>query len=776
MAITIPQNYPTTPTPGKLQLLLGSNDNYLYSKFSPYTNYHDSLLSNVLPNRQPFVYTNINDGQNGIFEKLPESVKSFGDIVGINKDSVNDVVRVSKFLVSSWGVQFLITQTAIQRLAPFDETRLYNPLSSLLASVQPLTIGFGTPPTRHIEGGLPGLINSVTSVVGINFTNGFQTPASTAGNKALPTSNTGQGKGLIRGSDANSGLLSLNQRWGASNKPSTGISGFLSSVGNSFNAFFGKAPGQPSGTIFRADEQGYKIMSLGFTNLSQPWFASSTNQISLSITKNKSTIGIVGAPDSQVSTTFIKQKLISLPNTFDYIPSVNGITGPNIDNKPTGYPAGNKYGDTVGRQSSANEGNLTNSDMLVQFGYYIQQNNKYPTKLSNPQDASVIEMNKQLSYVVQSMNQFSNTYDATSAVLSGLLPSGLLTEGNPIGYDALNNTKDLTNQNQGQNSVREEYKYGSPGVVDKTIPKTIDDIFKNVGGTSLRMATTFKSDGINMLGILPNNQSINDPNISAVYKWTDWRPYDDDLIAFYFYDVVNAKFIPFRATVKGISEGNTAFWDELRFIGRADQLYSYNGFSRTLSFTFNVVINSVRELLPSWKKINYLASSVKPSNYTSGQNVNQSFNRFIVPPMFMLTIGDLYKFQPMVITSINVNIPDDASWETLNEKNSRLGWSYLNGMITSPDLGKNYGQLPREAEIAITCNLLEKERATVGGSHFGHSPRKDDWETFEGDDRFLSSNDPYTSYLPSPTTLHKNFVEWNESGKPNTSVNGSPTK
>ena len=40
--------------------------------------------------------------------------------------------------------------------------------------------------------------------------------------------------------------------------------------------------------------------------------------------------------------------------------------------------------------------------------------------------------------------------------------------------------------------------------------------------------------------------------------------------------------------------------------------------------------------------------------------------------MFMLTIGDLYKFQPIVITSLNVNIPDDASWETLNENNSQF--------------------------------------------------------------------------------------------------------
>ena len=64
--------------------------------------------------------------------------------------------------------------------------------------------------------------------------------------------------------------------------------------------------------------------------------------------------------------------------------------------------------------------------------------------------------------------------------------------------------------------------------------------------------------------------------------------------------------------------------------------------------------------------------------------------------MFMLTIGDLYKFQPIIITSITINIPEDASWETLNEDNSENGWSYLNGFITSPSLGKKYGQLPRE--------------------------------------------------------------------------------
>ena len=118
--------------------------------------------------------------------------------------------------------------------------------------------------------------------------------------------------------------------------------------------------------------------------------------------------------------------------------------------------------------------------------------------------------------------------------------------------------------------------------------------------------------------------------------------------------------------------------------------------------------------------------------------------------MFMLTIGDLYKFQPIVVTSINVNIPDDATWETLNELNTgeRAEWSFLNGQIRAPGIGKKFAQLPKEAEIAVTCNLLEKERAVVGGSHFGHAPRADDGQWLEG-------NEPI---LPNITTFEKEMT------------------
>jgi hypothetical protein len=502
-------------------------------------------------------------------------------------------------------------------------------------------------------------------------------------------------------------------------------------------------------------------MALGSMNLYQPWFASAIGQISQPVTQNKSVFGIIGsaAVTGNAQTVFIKQKLISLPDRFTYVTTTNGLTGYNINEsdgvKSTGYSAGNKYTDVIGQQPLSSDTDRTNSDMLIQYSYYTQEANNYPSKFSDNSSTGVAEIEKELQKVIDNINiRAKATYNIFKNNASYLLPYG--SDVNYIEYDSWSKKKGKVAFRAG---AAGEYISGPSSNTDTTQPRTIDASVSL--GHSLRMATTFLSDGINMLGVLPNDRSITG---NSVYTgWTVWEPYDDDLIAFFFYDVVNDKYIPFRATVKAISEGNTAFWDELRFIGRADQLYSYNGFSRTLSFTFNVVINSVNELLPSWKKINYIASAVKPSNYTTGQVINNVYNRFIVPPMMMLTIGDLYKFQPIVITSLNVNIPDDASWETLNENNSKLGWSYLNGLITAPNLGKNYGQLPREAEIAVTCNILEKERAIMGGSHFGHEPRIDNWENKVIAERFLTGSVPY---LPVPTVLHQNFVEWNDPGQP----------
>ena len=200
-----------------------------------------------------------------------------------------------------------------------------------------------------------------------------------------------------------------------------------------------------------------------------------------------------------------------------------------------------------------------------------------------------------------------------------------------------------------------------------------------------------KSDLINILNVQTDTNSF----------------INKDLIKFYFYDVYNQKYIPFRATVKNISERSVSTWDDFQYVGNADKVYNYKGFTRALSFGFTVVAMSVQEMLPMWQRINYLMGLSKPTNYKNG---------FIVPPLVMVTIGDIYKDQPVVINSIGMTIPDNATWETISDSTDIF--EYLNGRLkTNGDV--TLAQFPREVDINIDANILEKEMPKVGVNNFG---------------------------------------------------------
>ena len=66
----VPPNWPQVPTPNKLSLLWNYNYHDIYHKFSPFTNYEDNLLSCILSDKQPFVYTYIDESNKGIINYL----------------------------------------------------------------------------------------------------------------------------------------------------------------------------------------------------------------------------------------------------------------------------------------------------------------------------------------------------------------------------------------------------------------------------------------------------------------------------------------------------------------------------------------------------------------------------------------------------------------------------------------------------------------------------------------------------------------------------------
>ena len=259
-----------------------------------------------------------------------------------------------------------------------------------------------------------------------------------------------------------------------------------------------------------------------------------------------------------------------------------------------------------------------------------------------------------------------------------------------------------------------------------------------------------QQDTVNSLCVLSSNQLGSARYNSSGEYDTDYS----DIIAFYFHDLVNDRYIPFRATVKGINEQAQAEWTDINYIGRADKLYNYKGFSRTLGFNFIVVASSLLELMPMWQRINYLMTSVKPSGYTNVTNsANNIVSHFIIPPMMTVTIGNMYKEQPIVIDNIGLTIPDEAQWETLSENlASQVDWSYFNGIITvknpygKPHANGMAAQFPRVVEITIQSKLLEQTLPQMGDHNFGsYNPMNPDDGKFS--DKLLVGDAPKNSKI-----------------------------
>jgi hypothetical protein len=181
--ISIPSNYPSIPTPGKLEILFDANVTSLWHRLSPYTDYDSSgLLSQVFSDTEPFyyIYADQNTGINAL-RKYQTSVFPMGS-------APIDVIRVTKFLASGRGIGFLATQALLQRANVYNETRIYNPVSPIAAAGMALTAN-QVRPQRFIDtSGVAGIATSLIGNVGSTIFGSPATnpPAGTVGAGALP--------------------------------------------------------------------------------------------------------------------------------------------------------------------------------------------------------------------------------------------------------------------------------------------------------------------------------------------------------------------------------------------------------------------------------------------------------------------------------------------------------------------------------------------------------------------------------------------------------------
>jgi hypothetical protein len=155
----------------------------------------------------------------------------------------------------------------------------------------------------------------------------------------------------------------------------------------------------------------------------------------------------------------------------------------------------------------------------------------------------------------------------------------------------------------------------------------------------------------------------------------------------------NGVFMVFRAFLNGsITDSITPTWNPIKYVGRGETFYSYDGVTSNINLSFTVAAFSRQEMKPLYQKLTYLKSIMYPdykANKMRGTIVE-------------LTIGDYIKYQPGIINSLTITIPEESPWEiALNSPDQ-----------TGQNLDKDMHELPMmlkvDMEFIPIWNFLPK--------------------------------------------------------------------
>jgi hypothetical protein len=146
-----------------------------------------------------------------------------------------------------------------------------------------------------------------------------------------------------------------------------------------------------------------------------------------------------------------------------------------------------------------------------------------------------------------------------------------------------------------------------------------------------------------------NAQDLSDTMLEGVAEARDFAKFYFEIIT-----PEGSKFIYFRAFIDSIDDGYTANWESRKYVGRAENFYTYGGFDRDINVSFKIAAASRSEMRPLYRKMVYLASSTAPTYGTSG---------LMRGTLARLTIGSYFAQIPGVITSVKFTLDSSAPWE-----------------------------------------------------------------------------------------------------------------
>jgi hypothetical protein len=299
-------------------------------------------------------------------------------------------------------------------------------------------------------------------------------------------------------------------------------------------------------------------------------------------------------------------------------------------------------GNTGIRYSPLSQTNLTNRYKLNTFGnlswVFNSKDLENPYSFDDNSDTSAIKQGSFSSPKVQDFRKILriklgiNTTDGKDAADSGATP--LSQDYNING--AANFTQRVNIGDPGQRGAKSYADY-SKGVL---IKNSTNSPYGYIGGSP---------SGLDKINSLPIYRS---EAVDTSYPINDFVKFRIAVI-----DNDNPRFktfMHFRAFLGPISDSYNANWNSFQYLGRGENFYTYGGFTRQISLSWTVAAQSKQELIPMYKKLNYLASTLAP---------DYSPNGFMRGNLVQLTIGGYIYEQPGFITGLTYEMGEDSPWE-----------------------------------------------------------------------------------------------------------------
>ena len=114
-------------------------------------------------------------------------------------------------------------------------------------------------------------------------------------------------------------------------------------------------------------------------------------------------------------------------------------------------------------------------------------------------------------------------------------------------------------------------------------------------------------------------------------------------------------YLGFRAFLDNFDDSFNASWNTHKYLGRADNFYTYTGFDRSINIGFKIAAQSREEMKPLYRKAATLSSVTAPTYGSNG--------RFMRGALAKVTVGDYIYEQPGIIESVQYTWQKDYPWE-----------------------------------------------------------------------------------------------------------------